>query len=676
MTVRSPGRRSARVSLLLLMLPFMAPAAATAQTFTRITTGPVATDVRRSGGCAWVDMNGDGHLDLFTGNGNTVPQNNSLYLSDRMGGFTAVTEGPVVNDGGSSIGGTWGDYDNDGDPDLFVTNRTPSINFLYRNVGGGVLERVMTGPAATDVDDSNASHWVDIDRDGDLDLFVLNFNSINFLYINDGNGGLSRRTTGVEAATSTLSIACAWGDYNNDGAPDLFVANGGNQNNDLYTNDGTGSFTRTSFTDGRSSLGCSWGDFDNDGDLDLFVANYLNQSNVLMRNEGAPAYTLTTVAGNVVTTGGGLSVGSAWGDIDLDGDLDLYVGNDGQPNFLYRNDGGGVFVQITDSGLTATAESTFGVTLVDFDNDGDLDAMDANRTDSVNALFRNEGTGHHWLRIGFRGTTSNRSGIGVRVTASALIDGVRVRQMREIVAQDGYNSQAGLIATFGFGMTTIVDTLIVRWPSGHTEEYRALPVDRILTVTEGEMEIVPVRLSSFSAERVGEGARLRWKTTGDSDPSVFIVERRDSSGDAVRAGALAVLPGVSAHEFLDASAPSGAFAYLLTAIDRDGTRRQLGSVAMAAAPPVPVLASGLPNPFRDRVSFGVSAPTAGPARVTVHDARGALVRVLFDAWLDEGSRSFAWDGRDGAGIPAPSSFYLIRLESGGRVVTGKITRVE
>src|SRR5262249_31978609 len=148
-----------------------------AQTFTRVTdpTNPIITDQFQSGGGCWVDLVGDGYLDLFVANGNLTNQPNALYRNMRPGGFVKVVTGNVVTDGGSSIGGTFGDFDHDGRLDLFVTNRNNFGNFLYRGLGDTVFAKVTGVPPVTDIANSNSSSWVDLDGDGVLDLYVVNF---------------------------------------------------------------------------------------------------------------------------------------------------------------------------------------------------------------------------------------------------------------------------------------------------------------------------------------------------------------------------------------------------------------------------------------------------------------------------------------------------------------------
>ena len=240
-----------------------------------------------------------------------------------------------------------------------------------------VFSKITSGAIVSDGGDSNISHWLDIDNDGDLDLYVLNFNQANFLYRND-DGSFVKVTTGSAVTDVSPSISSVWADYDNDNDLDLFVSNGGNQNNVLYRNDGDFTFEKAVFSDGNSSLGGSWGDYDNDGDLDLFVANFLDQDNLLYRNEGAPDYTLTRIATGDIVNDGGRSVGTAWGDYDNDGDLDLYVGNHTQNNFYYANNGDGSFTKISSGAFVTNGGNTFGVSNGDFNRDGNLDIFVSN----------------------------------------------------------------------------------------------------------------------------------------------------------------------------------------------------------------------------------------------------------------------------------------------------------
>ena len=456
------------------------------QNFTRITAGDIVNDVGRSTGCSWIDFDGDEDLDLFVSNGNQNSEANFLYENNGDGTFTKITTGLIVTDSNTSIGGTWGDYDNDGDPDLFVTNREGQNNSLYRNEGNGTFTKITSGKIVNDGGNSNSSSWVDIDNDNNLDLFVVNFNEANFLYMNNGDGSFTKIETGVIVTEVTFSICGIWGDYDNDNDPDLFIANAGSRNNSLYRNDNGGQFVKITtgaiVNDGGSAIGCSWGDYNNDSYLDLFVANFLNQNNFLYRNNGDG--TFTKITSGAIVSDGGNSVGSTWSDFDNDGDVDLFVGNDGQNNFLYSNNGNGQFTRITSGDIVNTGGSSFGLSSGDFDDDGNPDVFVANRAGETNFLFVNDGNGNNWLNVKCIGVLSNTSAIGVKVSVMATINDTLVWQSREISAQTGYNSET-LRAHFGLGDATLIDSLRVIWPSGTIDVFEGFLPNKLVSITEG-----------------------------------------------------------------------------------------------------------------------------------------------------------------------------------------------
>jgi hypothetical protein len=460
-----------------------------AQSFTKVTDSdnPVVNDQYESGGGSWADLNHDGYLDLFVANGNLNSQNNSLYLNRRDGNFIKVRAGAVVNDGGSSIGGTWGDHNGDGEWDLFVTNRNFFGNLLYLGAGDSTFVKITEGSLVTDRGNSNSSSWVDIENDGDLDLVVINFEADDYLYLN--NGAPDYTFTKIDTAAflhdNSSSIPGAWADFDNDRDQDLFVGNAGAQDDFLYVNNGNGAFAKIVFPDGRSTLGASWGDFDNDGDLDLFTANFLQQNNILYRSSGPPLYALSVIDAGSVSNDGGSSVGSAWGDYDNDGDLDLFAANFGQDNFLYRNNGAPdySFTKITSAIVATEAGSSFGCSWADFDRDGDLDLFVANQQNQKNFLYTNDGNSSAWLNIRGIGTISNTTAIGTKVRVRAVINGSPRWQMQEVLAQSGYNSQNPELH-FGLGDAAIIDSIIVEWPRGAVNTFTNVGVNQHITITE------------------------------------------------------------------------------------------------------------------------------------------------------------------------------------------------
>jgi len=314
-------------------------------TFTRVANGPVAAVESVGFGAAWGDYDNDGHVDLVLVNQN---QPNNLFHNNGDGSFAAVPNAAVVSDLATSRGVTWVDYDNDGYVDLFRTALNQSRR-LYHNNHDGTFTRITQGALLTAPGYFLGVAWGDYNNDGRPDLFLPQAfegdPQPSRLYRNDGGGSF----TGVAGAldASLASHGAAWGDYDNDGDLDLFVSNGvqpatESRPNFLYRNNGDGTFTSlTSLpandpeNDGGASTACTWGDYDNDGWLDLFVANRVGQNNFLYHNNGDG--TFTKITNSIAANDGGNSGAAAWGDYDNDGFLDLFVGNGGEANFLYHN---------------------------------------------------------------------------------------------------------------------------------------------------------------------------------------------------------------------------------------------------------------------------------------------------------------------------------------------------
>jgi hypothetical protein len=284
----------------------------------------------------------------------------------------------------------------------------------------------------------------------------------------------------------------AWADYDNDGDMDVYVATEANQVNALYQNQGDGTFVRilsgAAVDEGSESFGASWGDYDNDLDLDLFVANSADQNDWLFTNNGDGSF--TKVLTGPVVTNGGWGVGSSWGDVDNDGDLDLFVANAFGPgldsNFLYYNNGDGTFIEDVTSDAVVEPGYTYGCAFGDVDKDGDLDLGIAKClfASEDNGLYLNDGNANKWLRVQLTGQKSNRDGIGARVYVKAIIGGTPRWQMREITSQSGYCGQNDMAAWFGLGDATEADSLRIVWPSGVTEVRTHVAGNQTVTILE------------------------------------------------------------------------------------------------------------------------------------------------------------------------------------------------
>ncbi len=498
--------RALRPIVLLLVMGGLTVLVVHGQSFTKIV---LTDDTGWSEGGNWIDYDGDGDLDLFIPNNRRSPNRNFLYENNGDGTFTKVETGVLVTDIVMSESGTWGDYDNDGDIDLFVADGgfdQPRFNSLYRNNADGSFTEVTNTIVAQELSFSTSSSWADIDNDGDLDLFAAtlspannaNINGVDFLYENNGDGTFSKITTGPLVTTPTRSFGVAWADYDLDGDVDLFVANS-SCSNLLSRNEGGGSFTRmTAAQVGQlvaegGSIAVSWGDYNNDGYPDVFVTNF-QRNDYLYRNDGDGTFTKITT-GPVVTSGG-VGEGSAWADYDNDGDLDLFVANGGPMediNFLFRNQlietGAASFARVTsnEAGEIAADPGCFaGAVWGDYDNDGDVDLFASNFNGKNSFIYRNETQGNHWINIRARGTLSNRSALGARIGIKARLAMLSTWQWRQVAGQTGYNGQNSLRAHFGLLNATVIDSLVIHWPSGMVDTFTDLAADQFLVATEGQ----------------------------------------------------------------------------------------------------------------------------------------------------------------------------------------------
>ncbi|MFQ5679485.1 MAG: FG-GAP-like repeat-containing protein [Gemmatimonadota bacterium] len=523
--------------------------------FTGLRTSQLPEDM--GSGAAWGDYDGDGWDDLYVLNEAgpltlseaevaVSPARAALYHNEGDGTFREVAEEAGVAYRGWGMGAAWGDYDNDGRADLVVS--AYGRNVLYHNEGGGrftdaTREAGLGGPEGF----WTGVSWADYDRDGDLDLYVtgyvryappsagegatalqydvevpstLNPSSFpperNLLYRNEGNGTF-REVAGEAgvAGRRGRSLSASWADLDEDGWPDLYVANDVSDNV-LYRNRGDGTFEEVSHTalvaDYRGAMGLALGDWDGDGDTDLFITHWIAQENALYVNrlraafhsldtgptnalqfmDQADRYGLGQIALDFV------GWGTAFVDYDNDGRLDLPVVNG---STFQRDDAAELLVPMRDQlfwnrgnedgffDVSPVAGPYFreshvgrGAAFADYDRDGDVDLFVVNHGEP-GVLLRNDGGNRNgWLELRLRGTRSNRQAIGARLR---LLAGGRV-QLREVGGQSSYLSQNSLVVHFGLGPGGRADSLEIRWPSGDRQMIRALPRNRLLRVVEGE----------------------------------------------------------------------------------------------------------------------------------------------------------------------------------------------
>jgi enediyne biosynthesis protein E4 len=443
-------------------------------------------------GAAWVDVDNDGDIDLFAapkwmlrndGNGVFVLDTNSITL-------LVSSQGPV--------GSTWGDVDNDGDIDCYLV-RSPSRLFL--NDGLGNFTQVTSGPIAA----ANYAGWGgalgDMNNDGKLDLVVahpagfLGNPEPCFFFVQDA-AGVFQRITDYEFTDSLNPYTVPyWSDFDLDNDADLFIATGpgGSAGPDylfknMLTETGNDTFVRMTsspvFGNQLQDGQCyNFIDTDNDGDKDLCLTNWQGAVSRFYRNDGDTVYTPLSQPFTSQQIG---SLGNCWGDYDNDSDLDVIIANDAaNPIRLYRNDGNNAFVLLTDTFSNYTGASC--PVNGDYDNDGDLDLFVMGIL-PARGLYRNDqlaGT-NAWVSFKCNGTVSNRSAIGAHIRIKAIINGQPVWQLREISAQNSFQGQNDLRVHFGLGDATVIDSVIIQYPSGITDIFTAVPVQRFFEATEGQ----------------------------------------------------------------------------------------------------------------------------------------------------------------------------------------------
>jgi hypothetical protein len=479
-------------------------------------------------GSAWFDADGDRDLDLYVLNQGWrkgvssgprgEPVGNRLYANRGDGTFEDVTDRAGVGDRGYGYSAAVGDLDNDGDADLYVANC--GANRLYINRGDGVFRERAADSGVDDGRCSAGATVLDADGDGYLDLYVANYlvfdpeytlhyapdvypgplafaAESDALYRNRGDGTFEDWTTQarIDAVLPGRAMGVVAADFDLDGWQDLFVANDASENF-LFHNTGNGVFEETAVPAGAAygfygeatgAMAGSVGDLDNDGLPDILVTDTSYGS--LYHNSRSGLFEdLVVSSGLAAPSGHWVSWGGGFFDFDNDGDADVLLVNGdlkhptGRPDLLLENSGDGSFLEADGGRYFTTARLGRGGSFADFDDDGDLDVLITNLADTP-VLLRNDwpATGH-WLRLRLVGTTANRDGLGARVTVEA---GGR-SWTRIHHAASGFLTQNDPRLHFGLGGATRVDHLEVVWPSGQTQSFDGLEVDRPFTVTEGE----------------------------------------------------------------------------------------------------------------------------------------------------------------------------------------------
>ena len=492
-------------------------------------------------GCAFLDYDSDGWQDILLINGMDWPGHKRqrstlrLYHNNRNGTFTDVTRAAGLDVELYGMGVAVGDYNNDGFPDIFITCVGQSR--LFRNTGKGTfVDATRSSDLFGRQGLSTSALWFDYDRDGFLDLFVCNyvrwspehdvFCSLDgrhksyctpeayrgdtcWLFHNRGNGTFEEvtATSGV-FDSSSKSLGVAMLDYDQDGWPDVLVAND-TQPNKLYRNLRNGKFKDAAIEAGlafstegkaRAGMGIDVGDFDNSGRAGIAITNFDNEMIGLYRASAPGVFDDVSIPSGVgAPSRNTLGFGCIFLDVDLDGALDLAVANGhidetvrnirgnvgyAQPPQLFLNQGHGKFRDVASEvgGDFDKPRVGRGLAYADFDRDGDLDLL-LTTNNGPAVLFRNDQlAGNHSIRFALQGTKSNRDAIGATVEIFAG----DLRQSRRVRGGSSYLSQSELPLTFGLAKRDKVDRIVINWPSGRTEEYKNPQSRRAYKCLEGK----------------------------------------------------------------------------------------------------------------------------------------------------------------------------------------------
>ncbi|MFZ5519528.1 MAG: FG-GAP-like repeat-containing protein [Candidatus Zhuqueibacterota bacterium] len=627
---------------------------------------------------AWGDYNKDGFQDLYITNGEEqAKQVNFLFKNLGNGSFEKITTGAIVTDQFTSGGCAWGDFDNDNDLDLYVTTNTGNPfdlqrqNFLYENNGDESFTKNLTaGPPVTDAEFSATCAWGDYNNDGYIDLYVHNgwwAKQNNSLYQNNGNKTFTKITSAdiVGAAGATFIGSSSWTDFDDDGDIDLAVAGGSGPNNFLWRNDGGAVFTKLDIFDEGDTQACSWGDYDNDGDMDLYFTNYgesesAPEANFLYQNNGDGTFTRNTTAGPIVTDLA-FSTGSAWGDVDNDGDLDMFVGSVGDPttasSYLYINNGDGTFSSNTTSGAT---DSTFvyGVAFADYNNDGFLDMVTSRY--GANMLYENNspnlGNTNHWITINCAGTVSNKAGIGAKVKVKATINSSVVWQLRDINTETGYASHNSLQAHFGLGNATTISEIKVEWPSGIIQTLTNVAVDQILTITEaaGGESIAVTSPNGGEDWQIGSSHDITW-SSDETSGTVHIEYSTDNGSNW--ADVVASTTDDGSYTWTVPNAPSTLCLVRVTDTDSDPSDESDATFTISEVASITVTAPNGAEDWEVGTSQSItwtSESTSGTVHIEYSTDSGSNWADVTASTTDDGS--FDWT------IPnAPSANCLVKV---------------
>ena len=519
-----------------------------------------------SGGAGLIDCDNDGKLDIITVNGSTIDRFRdggdpmiTLYHQDAGFKFHDITQSAGLARKGWGMGVAVADYDNDGLPDIYVTGY--GGNALYRNMGNCKFQDVTDKAGVAAGGFSTGAAWADYDRDGFVDLFVSRYVHVDMnklptfgsdekncrfkgilvqcgpwgmqgesdlLFHNRGDGTFEEvsKKAGVDDPDHHYGLGVEWGDYDNDGWPDLYVANDAGPNY-LYRNKHDGTFEELGMLSGvalsgdgseQGSMGVDWGDYRHEGRMGMFVTNFVEQGNTLYRNLGDQGLFSDVSWPSKLAQPSFPLVGWGTSFFDMDNDTwpDIFVANghvypqvDSIPGgarykesmLLFRNNRDGTFEDVSTVLSAIPAASRRGAAFGDINNDGNVDIVIVNVGEPPSLLLNQGGNNNHRVLFKLVGVKSNKSAIGARVTVTTATSA----QFNEVRGGGSYLSQNDPRLHFGLGPDSKMTQVEIRWPNGKIETLPDLPADFIYTMVEGQgitnRNALPAAAPSASGQR-------------------------------------------------------------------------------------------------------------------------------------------------------------------------------
>lgn len=474
-----------------------------------IAQNPVFIDVSTQGGVnslgsnygvALGDFDNDGDDDIYVSKTNS--EANLLFKNLGNFSFVEIGSSAGVDYSGNTYTAVWGDLDNDGYLDLYLGNKNEP-NILYHNNGDGTFSNISGSANIRDNGGALSVNIGDLNNDGWLDIYVANINSQNVLYSNNQDGTFTDITLTSGATDTDIAMGSMLFDFDNDNDLDIYLSHDAKQPNKLYENMGNGTFeevgAKTKTNVEVFGMGTEFADFNNDGLFDIYLCNLFE--NTLLINQGDG--TFKDISSSSSTNDSGMGWGVTSLDYNNDSYTDIYIANNSyyspHPNLIYKNNGDLSFESIAEE-PTASMFAGYGVASGDLNHDGSLDIVLANSGENGGLqIFKNmSNIESKWVQVKLKGIISNLNAIGARIKVKTSY-GVQVRQ---VAAGTGYVSQNSMTQHFGLGAVEHIDELTIYWPSGVIDVYENLEINTIHTFEEGKNTITSNETKNFKNENL------------------------------------------------------------------------------------------------------------------------------------------------------------------------------